>query len=86
MKNFANPAAGTFALLPDPLTLWARQLMTGTMRIRRSVPPVVVSMPLTLLAAAHNGAPFSPFPVLPVVLAAWLPDQSLIRSFAISYR
>ena len=63
--------------------------MTGTIRLRRSIPPVVVSTPLTPRALAQNGAPLSvwkwPAGILEPCGSGWplldqpfFPDQSLI--------
>ena len=63
--------------------------MIGTIRLRRSTPPVVVSTPLTPRALAQNGAPLSvwkwPAGILepcgsgwPLLAQPFFPDQSLI--------
>ena len=93
MKNLAKAATGVLddalesATLPS--AVWARQLMIGTIRLRRSTPPVVVSTPLTPRALAQNGAPLSvwkrPAGILepcgsgwPLLAQPFFPDQSLI--------
>ena len=63
--------------------------MIGTIRLRRSTPPVVVSTPLAPRALAQNGAPLSvwnwPAGILepcgsgwPLLAQPFFPDQSLI--------
>src|ERR1700721_1447938 len=93
MKNLPNAATVVLEDAPAPVMLpravWARQLMIGTIRLRRSTPPVVVSTPLTPLALAQNGAPLSvwkwPAGILepcrsgwPLLAQPFFPDQSLI--------
>src|SRR5579871_1801371 len=105
MKNLPNAATGTLddGVSPAmfPKAVCARQLMIGTMRLRRSTPPVVVSTPLTPLALAQLGAPFSVWKLPAGFLTPWVsawpllaqplfPDQSstppAAAPCAISYR
>src|SRR6202012_5679226 len=93
MKNFPKAATGVWADAPAsvmaPRAVWARQLMIGTIRWRRSTPPVVVSTPLAPRALAQNGAPLSvwnaPGGLLepcrsgwPLLVQPFFPDQSSI--------
>src|ERR1700722_2475198 len=93
MKNLPKAATGVLEDTPAPAMLpravCARQLMIGTIRLRRSIPPVVVSTPLTPRALAQNGAPLSvwkcPAGILdpcgsgwPLLAHPFFPDQSPI--------
>src|ERR1700722_17006882 len=93
MKNLPKAATGVVEEAPAsvmfPRAVCARQLMIGTIRLRLSIPPVVVSTPLAPRALAQNGAPLSvwkrPAGILEPCGSGWplldqpfFPHQSLI--------